>query len=57
MSYEDLVMRTTRNQSTPRTMDEAFRTPAYAAAIIKPKPSRYRILYSIFNWKLFNERL
>ena len=35
MSYEAFVMRTVRNQRTPRTMDEAFRTPEYAASITK----------------------
>lgn len=33
MSYEDFVMRTARQQHTARTMDEAFRTPEYAASI------------------------
>jgi hypothetical protein len=33
MNYEDFVMRTVRNQRTPRTMDEAFRTADYAASI------------------------
>ena len=35
MSYEDFVMRTARNQHTARTLDEAFRTPEYAASITK----------------------
>jgi hypothetical protein len=33
MSYEDFVMRTMRSQHTCRTMNEAFRTPEYAASI------------------------
>jgi hypothetical protein len=35
MSYEDFVMRTVRNQRTPRTLDEAFHTATYASAITK----------------------
>jgi hypothetical protein len=38
MSYEAFVMRTARNQRTPRTMDEAFRTANYAASITKFEP-------------------
>jgi hypothetical protein len=33
MNYEDFVMRTARQQHTARTMDEAFRTPEYAASV------------------------
>ena len=57
MSYEDFVMRTMRNQLTPRTMDEAFRTPSYAASINKTQHTYHRFLRAIFNWKFFNERL
>jgi hypothetical protein len=57
MSYEAFVMRTMRNQHTPRTMDEAFRTPSYAASITKTQHTYHRILRAIFNWNPFNERL
>jgi hypothetical protein len=52
MSYEDFVMRTTRNQRTPRTMDEAFRTVNYASAITKFEPPHKRDLRHIasFVW-------
>ena len=33
MSYEDFVMRTSRNKHTARTLDEAFRTAEYAASV------------------------
>lgn len=57
MSYENFVMRTMRNQHTPRTMDEAFRTPSYAASITKTQHTYHRVLRAIFNWNPFNERL
>ena len=52
MSYEDFVMRTVRNQRTPRTMDEAFRTAEYAASIIKFEQPHKRDLQHIasFVW-------
>jgi len=57
MSYEAFVMRLARTQLTPRTMDEAFRTPSYAASITKTQHTHHRILRAIFNWNPFNERL
>jgi len=57
MTYEAFVMRLARTQLTPRTMDEAFRTPSYAASITKTQHTYHRFLRAIFNWKPFNERL
>ena len=52
MNYEDFVMRTVRNQRTPRTMDEAFRTADYAASITKFEQPHKRDLRHIatFVW-------
>jgi len=52
MSYEDFVMRTVRNQRTPRTMDEAFCTADYAASITKFEQPHKRDLRHIatFVW-------
>ena len=52
MSYEDFVMRTTRNQHTPRTMDEAFRTADYAASIHRFESPHKRDLKHIANFVL-----
>jgi hypothetical protein len=52
MSYEDFVMRTMRNQLTPRTMDEAFRTADYAASIHRFEQPHKRDLKHIANFVL-----
>ena len=52
MNYEAFVMRTVRNQRTPRTMDEAFRTPRYASSITKFYPAHRRAIAEIFPWLL-----
>jgi len=52
MNYEDFVMRTARQQHTAKTMDEAFRTPEYAASITKFEQPHKRDLRHIatFVW-------
>ena len=52
MSYEDFVMRTVRNQYTPRTMDEAFRTPDYAASVHRFESPHKRDLQHIASFIL-----
>ena len=52
MIYEDFVMRTARNQHTARTLDEAFRTPEYAASIHQFEQPHKRDLKYIANFVL-----
>ena len=52
MNYEDFVMRIVRNQRTPRTMDEAFRTADYAASITKFESPHKRDLKHIASFVL-----
>lgn len=52
MSYEAFVMRTVRNQRTPRTLDEAFRTADYAASIHKFESPHKRDLKHIATFVL-----
>jgi len=52
MSYEDFVMRTTRQQHTCRTMNEAFRTADYAASIHRFESPHKRDLKHIASFVL-----